>query len=100
MLTYPLTCVTIVAEPVLQEHLLADLRRLGARGWTITESQGEGSRGLRASDPPGAGIRIEAILPPETAMTILEHVAEAYFPHYAVIAWTTEVRVVRGDKYV
>jgi nitrogen regulatory protein P-II 2 len=95
-----LRLVTIVAEPVLEPRLLKDLRALGATGWTITESRGEGSRGMRASDLPGAGIRIEVVASAEVADRIVSHVAERYFPNYAVIAWTSEVQVVRGEKYV
>lgn len=95
-----LRLITIVAEPVLEARLLKDLRTLGASGWTITESRGQGSRGLRASDLPGAGIRVEVIASPEVADRIVAHVAQHYFPQFAVIAWTTAVDVVRGEKYV
>lgn len=95
-----LRLITIVAEPVLEARLLKDLRMLGASGWTITESRGQGSRGLRASDLPGAGIRVEVIASAEVADRIVAHVAQHYFPQFAVIAWTTAADVVRGEKYV
>ena len=44
MQTVTLTLVTIIAEPVLEEMLTRELRHLGARGFTVTESRGEGSR--------------------------------------------------------
>ncbi len=100
METVPLKLVTIVAEPVLEERLTGELRRLGARGWTVTESRGEGSRGIRASDIPGSGVRIETVVSATVADAILGHVARQYFPRYAVIAYVTTVDVVRGDKYV
>ena len=46
MHTVPLKLVTIVAEPVLEEQLVELLHRLGARGHTVTDSRGAGSRGL------------------------------------------------------
>jgi nitrogen regulatory protein P-II 2 len=98
--TVPLSLVTIVAEPVLEERLVHDLRRLGATGHTITDARGEGSRGVRASDPPGVSIRIEVATSAEVADRILAHLATAYFQHYAVIAWLSDARVVRGDKYL
>lgn len=100
MHTVPLKLVTIVAEPVLEEQLAELLHRLGARGHTVTDSRGAGSRGMRASDPPGGGVRIEAVVSAEVADRILGHVAEQYFPNYAVIAFLTTVEVVRGEKYV
>lgn len=97
--TVPLKLVTIVAEPVLEERIVRALHELGARGHTVTASHGAGSRGMRASDPPGEGVRIEAVVGPEAAERILAHVAEHYFPNYAVIAFVTDVHVVRGEKY-
>jgi len=92
--------VTIVAEPVLEEPLVADLHALGARGHTASASRGAGSRGMRASDPPGAGVRIEVVVSDAVADRILDHVATRYFPHYAVIAFVADVQVVRGEKYL
>ena len=42
--------VTIISEALLEERLLADLKRLGARGYTLTEARGERRRGGRASE--------------------------------------------------
>ncbi len=100
MNTVPLKLVTIVAEPVLEEQITDVLHRLGARGHTVTDSRGAGSRGMRASDPPGGGVRIETVVSAEVADRILDHVARHYFPNYAVIAFVTAVEVVRGEKYV
>lgn len=100
MLTVTLKLVTIIAERVLQEHLLRALRELGARGYTLTEVSGEGSRGVRASEWEGHNIKIEAIVSPEVADRIIEHIAAHYFRHYAVIVYAQPVEVVRGDKYI
>jgi nitrogen regulatory protein P-II 2 len=100
MKTMPLKLLTIVAEAVLEPLLLDDLRRLGARGFSMGKVRGEGSRGVRASDFEGSNIRIETIVSAEVADRILESIAESYFEHYAVIAYISDVEVVRGDKYV
>lgn len=99
MHTVPLRKVTIVAEALLEERLTRELRGLGARGFTVADVRGEGSRGIRAADWEGHSVRIETIVSPEVADTILLTVAEHWFEHYAVIAWMDEVHVVRGDKY-
>lgn len=91
--------VTIVAEAILEDRIARDLRSLGAHGFTITEARGEGSRGVRAQDWEGRNVRIESIASDEVAGAVLEHVAEHYFAHFAVIAWVDDVEVVRGDKY-
>ncbi len=100
MLTVTLKLVTIVAERVLQERLLRELKELGARGYTLTEVSGEGSRGVRASEWEGHNVKIETIVSTEVADRIIEHIASHYFQHYAVIVYAQPVEVVRGDKYV
>jgi nitrogen regulatory protein P-II 2 len=100
METVNLKMVTLVAEPVLEEKLTDKLLELGARGFTVTDSRGRGSRGIRASEAPGQSVRIEAVVSAKVADAILEHVSRAFFPNYAVIAWLTSVDVVRGEKYV
>ncbi|MDP3505018.1 MAG: DUF3240 family protein [Myxococcales bacterium] len=98
--TVTLKMVTLVAEPVLEDRLCTKLLELGARGFTVTDSRGQGSRGTRASEHPGQSVRIEVVVGAAAATAILEHVRLAFFPNYAVIAWVTTVDVIRGDKYV
>jgi len=94
-----LQLVTIVAESVIVEQLLAGLKRLGASGFTVTEAIGEGSRGRRVGEVPGDNRRIETLVGPDVAQRILDLLAERYFANYALVVWTTDVRVVRGEKY-
>lgn len=94
-----LKLVTIIAEGFLEEKLVRDIKRLGAKGYTITDARGEGSRGVRASEWEGSNIRLETIVSPAVADKILGHLAEVYFANYAVIAFVENVEVVRGDKY-
>jgi nitrogen regulatory protein P-II 2 len=91
--------ITIVAESVLEDRILRELRSLGATGYTITDARGEGSRGRRTMDLGGRNIRVEVVAGAALADAILAHVAEHYFEHFAVIAWVDDVEVVRGDKY-
>ena len=99
MHTEPSKLVTIVAETVVVEQLLASLRRIGASGYTVTDARGEGSRGRRVGEVPGDNQRIETLVSEEVAAHILDLLAAQYFANYAVVAWTTDVHVVRGDKY-
>lgn len=100
MKTVPLKRVTIVTEAVLETRLTADLSELGARGWTVVEARGKGSRGVRSSAVDGANLKIEVLVGAELAERILAHLAERYFADYAMIAYLDTVEVVRGDKYV
>jgi nitrogen regulatory protein P-II 2 len=100
MKTIPLKLVTIVAETVLESHLVEEILELGAKGYTCTHASGRGKRGVRVSDVEEGNVKIETIVSPVVAERILEHLSENYFRHYAVIAYLENIEVVRGDKYV
>jgi nitrogen regulatory protein PII len=91
--------VTVVAEALVAERLEADMLKLGATGYTTTEADGRGSRGVRASEWEGKNIKVETVVSPEVADKILECLADHYFAHFAVIAYAHDVEVVRGEKY-
>lgn len=99
MKTRRLTLVTVVAEAVLEPQLVELVKAQGATGFTVTAARGEGSRALRAGMEAG-NVRLEAIVSEEAADAIVTRLSERYFTNYAVIAWLTDVSVVRGDKYV
>lgn len=95
----PMTKLTVVSESLLREELLKMMRRAGAKGFTITQADGEGSRGVRATEWEGPNIRIEAIVLPTVADDIIDHLASHYFEDYAVIAWMSDVTVWRAKKF-
>lgn len=99
MKTAPMRLVTIIAEALLEDRLAHDLASLGAKGWTVSAARGAGASGNRASDWEGGNVRIETIVTPEVADAILAHLADAYFPLYGVIAYASDIEVVRADKY-
>jgi hypothetical protein len=99
MHTTPLKMVVIVAEPVLEGRLVADLRTLGARGFTVLEGRGQGTRHTHATEE-GENVRIETIVTAAVADRIMEHVSATYFANYSFIAYVTDVAVARGEKYV
>jgi len=91
--------LTLIAERVLRDDLLKLLRKHGATGWTITQVEGEGSRGVRATEWEGRNVQIDSLVPREIADSILEEVSGKYFEDWAVIAYTVEAHVLRGGKY-
>jgi hypothetical protein len=95
----PVTCITIVAESVLEARLTGDLEAAGARGWTVTTARGHGPRGRRASEIEGGNIRVEVLVSEEVAERIWQLLEEKYFPHYAIAAWSNNVGVVRAERY-
>jgi nitrogen regulatory protein P-II 2 len=100
MHTATVKLVTIVAESVLADRLTRAILAAGATGYTLTPATGAGSRDMRASTLDGENIRIETLASPAVAEALLERLARDWFPHYAVIAWVSDVAVLRGEKYV
>lgn len=100
METHPTTCLTVVAEAVVEQRLLRDIEAAGARGWTITPGQGRGGARVGPSEWEGANIRVETLVSRQVADRILEVLERDYFPHYSVVAWLAEVRVVRAQRFM
>ena len=94
-----LKLVTIVAEHLLREPIISDLKRLGARGYTVGEVEGEGTRGVHAQDWQGRNVRVETVVTTEVAGRIMGHLSATYFTDYSVIAWTASVEVWRSGKF-
>jgi|TARA_B110000908_G_scaffold42184_1_gene51276 hypothetical protein len=95
----PLKKVTIITENILKEGIIAIIREEGGTGHTITACEGEGSKGIHASDWEGRNVQIDTIANDETANKILTAVSEKYMKNYALIAYMSDVEVVREDKF-
>lgn len=99
MNTTNLILLTIIAEDELEARLVADLKKLGARGYTVCRVRGEGAHGERGSEWEGENIKLEAIVDAASADAICEHVSHRYFPSFATILYLTPVQVMRGAKF-
>ena len=98
--TTSLKIVTIVTERILEDRLIRMLDKLGAKGYTLMQVTGKGSRGVRASEWAGPDTRIETLVSSDVADAIMTNIAENYFEHYAVIVYAQDAQVVRGEKYI
>ena len=92
--------VTIVAEAIVEQRLVRDLREAGAHGWTITAARGEGPRNRRVGDLEGGNVRIETLVSRSVADAIMAKLAADWFPHYAAVAWIADVEVAREERYL
>ncbi|MFV9504394.1 MAG: P-II family nitrogen regulator [Oscillochloridaceae bacterium umkhey_bin13] len=94
-----ITLVTIIAEGVLRERLLGEVTQLGSRGYTVGEVHGHGTSGVSAQFWMGPQVRIEVLVTPAVAEAIMDHLQAHYFDTYSVVAYLSEVRVARAEKY-
>lgn len=91
--------ITIVAEAVVEQKLIDDIKKCGAKGYSAGHVRGEGVTGKNTLDLNGPSIRLESVVTEKVADAILEMLAEKYFDRYAVIAWITPARVARPDRF-
>ena len=101
MQLYPRKLVTVVGEAVIMEDVAERGIELGASGYTMSEVSGHGSRSARNVVVTGGAktMKVEFVVPADVAVEILTHVSHEYFEHYAIIAWLSDVSVVRGEQY-
>lgn len=92
--------VTIVCEDYAKAAVKKLLREAGAHGYTLFEVEGDGSRGERPADiREFANIQIEVIVQPQVASVLMERLEREFFPRYGMIAFESDVRVLRRDKF-
>lgn len=97
---HPIKLVTIVCEAHARDAMTVLLRDVGAQGWTLFQVEGDGAHGTRPADiPEFANIQIEVLLQPDAAATLLERLATEFFPLYAMVAFESDVHVLRQEKF-
>ena len=100
MTTHPMKKLTIVCEALARDPVLSLLQAAGAHGWTLWEVEGSGSQGARTADiPEFANIQVEVILQPEASDALLGRLSRELFPLFAMVAYESDVRVLRATKF-
>ena len=100
MKTHPRKLLIVIAEAALERQLVADVKRLGAHGYTVIDVRGGGARGDRNADwDADRSIQMQVICDDAVAEAIAEHIHLTYFDDYAVTVFITEVGVLRPAKF-
>lgn len=100
MKTWPKKLVTIVTEKILEDDLLEQLKKVGMKGFTVTDARGEGSRGVRsASWDQSSNVRIEIVCDEARANQICSFLQENFYNNYAMIVFVSDVATLRNDKF-
>ncbi|MBD3273113.1 transcriptional regulator [Candidatus Dependentiae bacterium] len=88
--------LTIITESYLEEHLVRDINKLGAKGYTITSVKGKGERGIRNNLwSASSNIKIEIICEEKVCKKIIEFVKANHIKNYAMILYFSEVSVLK-----
>ena len=92
--------LTVICEARLESSLTADVMRLGAHGYTVTDARGRGSRGVRnAVWDSAANIRLEVVCEERVAQHIAEHLQKHYYDNFDMILFSADVEVLRPEKF-
>ena len=92
--------LTVITESEIEGHLLQDLDKLGARGYTISPVKGKGEKGLRnAIWSANSNIKVEVICYPKTCDKMVEFLKKNYLKNYAMILFIIDVEVFHPRKF-
>jgi nitrogen regulatory protein P-II 2 len=91
--------LTIVAEAVVENRIVEDIKACGAKGYSLSHVRGEGATGNRSLDLTGPSVRLETVVTDEVADAIFEMLAGRYFDRYAVVVWKNPVEVARPQRF-
>ncbi|MGE0536972.1 MAG: DUF3240 family protein [Pirellulales bacterium] len=92
--------ITIYADAHLEKNLLEKLAHFGAKGYTLVDARGGGSRAV-VQDVFGRSpmVRIEVIANEATAQKIVDHLRRDVLGLQAVTVTAEGVSVIRGDHF-
>lgn len=91
--------VTIISESVVEKKLVDDVKKCGAKGYSLSHVRGEGEAGNHSLDVNGPSIRLETVVTDAVADAIMDLLAEHYFDRYATVAWVTPTSVLRPNRF-
>lgn len=92
--------LTVIAEAALERKLVEQAQRLGIGGYTINEVRGGGAHGVRAGEWEGErSIEFKVLCEEAAAQRLAATIMEHYSRHYALVLYTSDVGVLRGEKF-
>ena len=97
---HPMKLVTIVCEAILEERVVELLRESGAHGYTAFPVRGSGNQGERNADMAETGnVQIQVIVKTSVSETLITRLQSELFKAYAMVAYESDVRVLRPEKF-
>ncbi|MFN9489680.1 MAG: P-II family nitrogen regulator [Betaproteobacteria bacterium] len=96
--------LTLIAEYVLEERLIALVGRLGAHGYTVHEVRGgsfdaDGEHRREGAGDTDRTIEMKVICERAVAEAIAQQVIAQFGPHFSVRLLLSEVEILRPAKY-
>jgi nitrogen regulatory protein P-II 2 len=86
--------VTIIAESTLEALIIKSIKQFDISGYSIADTKGEGSHGVRAGDWDAArNITLSTVCEPEIARQMVSEL-KVQFRDYAFFAYLSDVEVI------
>ncbi|WP_018995220.1 hypothetical protein [Thioalkalivibrio sp. ALJ2] len=84
--------LTVVAEAILEDILIEEVRRQGAAGYTVSDTRGWGKHGKRRGNwRQGGNIKLEVVGSPDLCDRIAAELKEQYEADYGLLMFTSPV---------
>lgn len=92
--------VTVIADVLLDNRLLQELFKLGARGYTSMKCHGRGRHAVLEDPYTGDGlVRLEFLVQPTVAEKIIDYLHSEVFSQFAATVCSETVEVAASDKF-
>lgn len=105
MKTHKVTRISITAEKLIKDKIIAILDEAGATGYSFFEGGGKGAHGEHPAHRPSIVddftlVKIEVIITSrDAAEAIAGRIAKEYFGTYSGIVYLDEVEILRPEKF-
>ena len=97
---YPEKLVTVITSEVLEDHLVAAVRKRGASGYTLLRARGAGSEGLQSGMLwIDTNLLLKVILPPERLSGLLDDLDALIAKGHHLTVFVSDVAVLGHEKF-
>ncbi|RDJ31509.1 MAG: hypothetical protein DWQ18_01985 [Crenarchaeota archaeon] len=101
MKLYSTKLLTITCEILAQKNVIEILQKHKVSGYTTYEVEGDGSKGIRGQGLQNEkNVKVEVVLSESKLQDIVEEITRTLFSNFAIILYTSDVGVVRTEKFV
>ncbi|KAF6242476.1 hypothetical protein C6988_08330 [Nitrosopumilus sp. b1] len=101
MKLYSTKLLTITCEILAQKKVIEILQKHKVSGYTTYEVDGDGSKGIRGQGLENEkNVKVEVVLSESKLQDIVEEITRTLFSNFAIILYTSDVGVVRTEKFV
>ncbi|RKT44761.1 P-II family nitrogen regulator [Thiocapsa rosea] len=96
----PEKLVTVITTDVLEQRLIAAVRRCGLSGYTLLRARGAGSDGLQSGNLEiDTNLLLKVIVPPERLSGLLDNLDALIGQGYHLTVFVADVEVLGHEKF-